>query len=63
MTKKGRPNDVGNQLQRIHDQFSPTVAEGMVKGLSRRVDVDPRIVDRAKVLFRAEVKRVFNIVL
>jgi hypothetical protein len=56
---KGTP-DVPKQLKRIKDAFASNVAEAMVRGLARRVDIDPRIVAKAKTLFKDAVKSVFG---
>ncbi len=56
-----RVSDVKNQLTRIKEAFAPKVAEGLIRGLARRVTIDPRIMDEAKTLFRADVLAVFGI--
>jgi hypothetical protein len=63
-TESGKPftvNDVRNQLTRIKAAFAPKVAEAVVRGLWRRVQIDARILERAKQLFAAEVKGVLGI--
>jgi hypothetical protein len=59
--KGPKVGDVKFQLKRIKAAFAPKVAEGLVRGLSRRIDVDARILDKAKELFRADVDTVFGI--
>jgi hypothetical protein len=61
--KEFRVGDVKYQLTRIKAAFAPKVAEAVIRGLWRRVQIDPRILDKAKELFAADVKAVFNIVL
>lgn len=56
-----RTSDVKNQLERIKAAFAPKIAEGMIRGLARRVAIDPRIMDEAKTLFRADVLAVFGL--
>ncbi|MBA3462715.1 MAG: LysM peptidoglycan-binding domain-containing protein [Deltaproteobacteria bacterium] len=53
--------DVSYQLKRIKAAFAPKVAEAVVRGLWRRVQVDPRILDKAKELFATDVKGVLGI--
>lgn len=55
----GKP-DVPKQLQKIKNAFAPNVAEALVRGLARRVDLDARIVAKAKSLFKDAVKSVFG---
>lgn len=64
VTKSGkefRVGDVKYQLTRIKAAFAPKVAEAVVRGLWRRVQLDPRILDQAKELYAADVKSVFGI--
>lgn len=61
LSKEKRPGDVKYQLKRIRAAFAPKVAEGVVRGLWRRVQIDPRILDKAKELFARDVDAVFNI--
>ena len=63
-TKSGKPflvGDVKNQLSRIKAAFAPKVAEAVVRSLWRRVQIDPRILDKAKELFAVDVKAVLGI--
>jgi hypothetical protein len=63
-TESGKPfrvNDVHDQLARMKVAFAPKVAEAIVRGLWRRVQIDPRILDKAKELFAIEVKKVLNV--
>ena len=59
--KEFRVGDVSYQLQRIKAAFAPKVAEAVVRGLWRRVQIDPRILEKAKELFATEVKGVLGI--
>lgn len=59
--KEFRVGDVKYQLTRIKAAFAPKVAEAVVRGLWRRVQIDPRILDKAKELFVADVKGVLGI--
>jgi hypothetical protein len=59
--KEFRVGDVKYQLTRIKAAFAPKAGEAVVRGLWRRVQIDPRIIDKAKELFVADVKTVFNI--
>ncbi|MEO7095235.1 MAG: hypothetical protein ABI175_18385, partial [Polyangiales bacterium] len=62
MTKSPkRAGDVKNQLTRIKEAFAPKIAEGLVRGLARRVAIDPRIMAEAKTLFKADVLAVLGI--
>lgn len=61
LSKEKKIGDVKFQLKRIKAAFAPKVAEGLVRGLSRRVDSDPRILDKAKELFRGDVATVLGI--
>jgi hypothetical protein len=56
---KGTP-DVPKQLGKIKAAFAPNVAEAIVRGLARRVEIDPRITAKAKSLFKDAVKSVFG---
>lgn len=58
--KPWRVGDVKHNLARIKVAFAPTVAEALVRGLWRKVQIDPRILDKAKELFAADVKAVFG---
>ena len=61
--KAGKPwrvGDVKHNLARIKVAFAPTVAEAVVRGLWRKVQIDSRILDKAKELFVADVKAVFG---
>ncbi len=58
--KPFRVGDVKDNLKQIKVSFAPTVAEGIVRGLWRRVQIDPRILDKAKELFVADVRAVFG---
>jgi len=61
---KGNKNpgtpDVPKELKKIKNAFAPNVAEAIVRGLARRVDIDPRILAKAKSLFKDAVKSVFG---
>jgi hypothetical protein len=58
-----QPPDIPRQLQRIREAFAPRIAEGLVRGLWRRVAMDATIRPRAKELFRRAVTDVFGITL
>lgn len=57
-----QPPDVPRQLQRIKQAFAPRIAEGLVRSLWRRVEMDATIRPRAKELFRQAVTDVFGII-
>jgi hypothetical protein len=59
--KEFRVGDVKYQLTRIKAAFAPKVAEAVVRGLWRRVQIDPRILDKAKELFVTDVRSVLGI--
>ncbi|HEY5951420.1 MAG TPA: LysM peptidoglycan-binding domain-containing protein [Kofleriaceae bacterium] len=59
--KEFRVGDVKYQLTRIKAAFAPKVAEAVVRSLWRRVQIDPRILDKGKELFVADVKGVLGI--
>jgi hypothetical protein len=64
VNKEGKPfrvGDVKHQLKRIKAAFAPKAAEAVVRGLWRRVQIDPRILDKAKELFVADVKAVLSL--
>ena len=52
--------DVVFELQLIKTGFAPKVAEALVRGLCRRVQLDPKIHDDAKQQFRVRVEQVFG---
>jgi hypothetical protein len=67
--KEGRPvagspkNPLGDtflQLQRIREAFAPDVADGLVASLTRRVELDPRILPEAKERYNEAVRYVFT---
>jgi LysM domain len=63
-TSSGKPflvGDVKFQLTRIKAAFAPKVAEAVVRGLWRRVQIDPRILPQAKDLFATDVKTVLGL--
>ncbi len=62
-TDEGKPwrvGDVKHNLARIKVAFAPTVADALVRGLWRKVQLDSRMLDKAKELFAADVKAVFG---
>ncbi|WP_428264504.1 LysM peptidoglycan-binding domain-containing protein [Haliangium sp.] len=56
-------DDVGHQLERIRDAFAPRVAEALVRGLWRRVQLDDRVPEPSKELFRTNAEAIFGITL
>lgn len=60
VTNDKRLDDVKTRLTHFQSAFEPTIARGLVMGLWRRVEGDPRIVSEAKDLFRAAVDDVFG---
>lgn len=54
------PGDVVTQLRLIKRSFAPVVASGVIAGLARRVEMDPRIVPEAKERFLKSVENVFG---
>lgn len=55
-----RHDDIAHKLERIKEAFAPKVAEGIVRGLHRRVQVDSHILPEAKQRYRAAVEDVFG---
>lgn len=58
-----RPPDVRHQLQRIREAFAPDVAEGIVRSLALRVQLDSFIHADVKERFREQVIAVFGDIL
>lgn len=55
-----RLHDVRRKLEQIKENFAPRAARGIVAGLARRVDIDPRILPETKEEFRHMVQHVFG---
>ncbi len=60
--KKRKPHgDVQYELEQIKAAFAPKVAEAMVRGLWRRVQLDARLSDATRSKFAERVKTVFGV--
>ena len=56
------PNaDVRRQLKSIKEAFAPKVAEAIVRGFRRRIQMDNLIVEESRLLYDTAVKEVFGI--
>jgi hypothetical protein len=54
--------NIEDELTNIRDAFALSVAEAIVRGFRRRIQLDSRITDAARALFDAKVRTVFGIV-
>ncbi len=54
-------DDVEEQLTKIKEAFSPTVAEALVRGFRRRIQLDSKITGKARDIYDEKVKAVFAI--
>ncbi len=54
-------DDVEKQLEKIKEAFSPAVAEALVRGFRRRIQLDPKITGKARDIYDEKVKTVFGI--
>ncbi len=56
----GPQGDVEYQLERMCAAFAPRVAEALVRGLWRRVQLDARVTPDARAMFAERIVRVFG---
>jgi len=54
-------DDVPDQMQKIKDAFEPKVAEAIIRGFRRRIQMDPGVTDEGRDLFDKAAKKIFGI--
>jgi hypothetical protein len=53
--------DVERQMKNIKEAFAPVVAEGLIRGLRRRIQADPAVSQKARDVFDQKANAVFHI--